>query len=190
MASRRRRKSYNDLYVVIAALVVLYVLAFRAAFLFYLVISVGIGVAIWYVARTLQQQEGFRKLELAQIDTLPGIEFERWAGEQLRLQGYRVKYTPVNDFGVDIIATKDGVKLAVQTKRYARPLDQKAVREVFAGMYHYGCNECMVMTNSSFTTAATVLAQSTRCRLVDRDELARWVNNDMSYLDEEESESL
>jgi restriction system protein len=122
-----------------------------------------------------RHQKALRLLDLAAVDAMDGIAFERWVAAQLRARGYKVRLTPINDYGVDIVAKKDGLKTAVQVKRYRKILDQKPVREAVAGMMHYKCSRSMVVTNSRFTAAAKVLAQSNRCELVDRDKLASWL---------------
>ena len=78
---------------------------------------------------------------------------------------------------MDVIATKDGVKTAVQVKRYSSKLDQKPVREAIAGksVRKYGCTEAMVVTNSTFTKAARFLASEGGCTLVDREVLGEWI---------------
>jgi restriction system protein len=116
-----------------------------------------------------------RLLDMAAVDTMPGLEFEKWVGVQLQARGYQVRLTPINDYGVDIVAKKEGIKTAVQVKRYRKVLDQKPVREAVAGMMHYKCSRSMVVTNSHFTEAAKVLAKSNHCELIDRPRLASWL---------------
>lgn len=122
-----------------------------------------------------RRQKALRLLDLAAVDVMPGLQFEKWVGAQLQARGYRVRYTPINDYGVDIVAKKGGVKTAIQVKRYRKILDQKPVREAVAGMVHYKCSRSMVVTNSHFTAAAKVLAKSNRCELIDREKLAEWL---------------
>lgn len=125
----------------------------------------------------LRRQRALRLLDMAAVDSMPGLQFEKWVGAQLRARGYHVRFTPINDYGVDIVARKDGFKTAVQVKRYRSILDQKPVREAVAGMMHYKCGRSMVVTNSHFTEAAKVLARSNRCELIDREKLAAWLSD-------------
>jgi restriction system protein len=109
---------------------------------------------------------------------MKGEEFEEYVAELLRLQGYKTRMTPRSgDYGVDIVASKDGIKTAVQIKRYGKKLDQKPIREAVTGMAvrQYGCTRAMVVTNSTFTKAATFLAAESNCELVDREKLGEWV---------------
>jgi restriction system protein len=82
--------------------------------------------------------------------------------------GYTVEKTKASgDQGVDLIVSGKGKRVAVQTKGYKDSVGNGAVQEVFAGMVHYKCNECAVVTNSHFTRAAVHLANSVSCRLIE-----------------------
>lgn len=118
-----------------------------------------------------------RKFEF--IDKMKGLEFEHYVAEILRKQGFkRVSVTKATgDFGVDIICTskKGKEKIAIQVKRYNSPLSGKAIQEVIAGARHYNATRSMVITNSTFTPKAKILAKSNDCELIDRYLLKRWV---------------
>lgn len=89
-----------------------------------------------------------------------GHDYEYFVAEYLRRTGFsQVEVTKgSNDYGVDVLATKDGIKYAVQCKYYSSPVNLKAVQEVVAGAPCYGCNAAMVVTNSTFTKSAVNLA--------------------------------
>lgn len=89
-----------------------------------------------------------------------GQEYEYFVAEYLRRTGYsQVTVTKGSgDYGVDILATKNGIKYAVQCKYYSSPVSLKAVQEVVAGAPCYGCNAAMVVTNNTFTKSAIKLA--------------------------------
>lgn len=118
-----------------------------------------------------------RKFEL--IDKMKGLEFEYYVADILKKQGYkRVSVTKATgDFGVDIICTakKGKDRIAIQVKRYNSPLSGKAIQEVVAGARHYNATRSMVITNSTFTPKAKILAKSNDCELIDRYLLKRWV---------------
>ena len=89
-----------------------------------------------------------------------------------RRDGYRTESTPrTGDYGVDLIAIKDGRRIAVQCKRYKDSIGQEAIREVYAGMQQYSCTVGVVVTNSHFTKHATTVAATTQCILIDREDL-------------------
>ena len=88
--------------------------------------------------------------------------------------GYSIEFTRASgDFGVDLIATRDDVRTAVQCKRQARAVNGAAVQQVVAGAAVYGCTETMVVSNHRYTRAAEQLAEVHNCALVDRTRLAR-----------------
>ncbi|MCR5837371.1 MAG: restriction endonuclease [Lachnospiraceae bacterium] len=98
---------------------------------------------------------------------LDGLEFEDICATVLKDKGFKkIRVTKASgDQGVDILASKDGKKYAVQCKLYSRPVGNKAVQEVYAGMSYYDCDVAIVMTNSTFTKSAIDLAESTGVEL-------------------------
>lgn len=123
-----------------------------------------------------EKERRLRALKLSDIDNMDGHEFEHYVGKLLEHQGFKAEVTKGSgDLGVDVIAQKNELKYAVQVKRYNEPVSRRAVSDAVAGKYHYGCNKAMVVTTSHFTEGAKELAQSTECKLVDRDTLAEWI---------------
>src|SRR5262249_6354482 len=109
-------------------------------------------------------------------DSMTGIDFERYLQELLKSQGYSVRLTQASgDLGVDLVASKNAEKIAIQAKRNSSKVSRRAVSDAVAGMQHYRCNKSMVITNNYFSPGAVTLARSTGCFLVDRDELAEWI---------------
>ena len=54
--------------------------------------------------------------------------------EVLGARGWTVADTPASgDFGADLIAEKDGKRIAIQAKRYSKPVGNKAVNEALGG---------------------------------------------------------
>lgn len=100
---------------------------------------------------------------------MTGHDYEYVVADYLRSRGYHnVKVTKGSgDFGVDVIATKNGIKYAVQCKLYSSPVGVSAVQEVVAGKAYYGCKGAMVVTNSTFTAAAEKLADLNDVILLD-----------------------
>jgi HJR/Mrr/RecB family endonuclease len=100
--------------------------------------------------------------------TLRGVPFELFLRDVFLQLGYQVNTTKaVGDQGVDLIAEKAGSKFAIQAKGYAESVGNAAIQEAHTGMSYYGCNHCVVVTNSTFTTAAQQLAQKIGCQLID-----------------------
>jgi restriction system protein len=115
---------------------------------------------------------------LATVDEMSGVEFEEFVAAQLRTRGWGVTHTAsTGDYGVDLVANKDGIRMAVQCKRLARAVGVAAVQQVVSGALHHGCNQTVVVTNQAFTKAARQLATTHRCRLVGREQLHIWLGN-------------
>ncbi len=110
-----------------------------------------------------------RHADLMDIDSMDGIAFERYVADLLRNNGYHnISLTERYDYGVDIIAEKDGIRWGVQVKRYSGPVKADAVRQVIAGLRVYGCDRGMVITNSTYSEFAKRLAAVNDCILIDR----------------------
>ncbi len=113
--------------------------------------------------------------DLTAIDQMSGVEFEEFVAAQLRIAGWGVTHTAsTGDYGVDLIAKKDGTCMAVQCKRQAKAVGVAAVQQVVSGALHHRCNQSVVVTNQGFTKAARQLATTHRCRLVGREQVQIW----------------
>ncbi len=116
----------------------------------------------------------YRASGQAAVDEMTGVEFEHYVAAVLRGRGYTVEMTKATgDFGVDLIATRDDVRTAVQCKRQGRVVNGAAIQQVVAGAAVYECQTTMVVTNHRYTAAAQQLAEVHGCTLVDRTRLAR-----------------
>ena len=65
------------------------------------------------------------------MDEMEGAEFEKYCARLLEKRGFiDVNITKASgDFGVDILAEKEGVTYAIQCKRYTDPVGVKAIQE-------------------------------------------------------------
>ena len=132
------------------------------------------GMWFYYFVYLKEQarRQALLALDIAQVDEMSGIEFENYVEALFQAEGYRTETTPRSgDYGVDIIASKNKQRIAVQCKRYKKTLDQTPVREVYAGMSKHGCDIAMVVANRGFTKHAVELARSVGCILIDREKL-------------------
>lgn len=105
-------------------------------------------------------------------DNLSPIEYEHLCADILRQQGWEARVTQGSgDQGVDVLADRNGVMLAVQCKKYSSPVGNKAVQEVIAGVGFYGANRGAVVTNNTYTPSARALANSHNILLLHHDDL-------------------
>jgi restriction system protein len=116
--------------------------------------------------------------EMASVDKMGGITFEKLVARLMKEQGYKVSnMRESNDYGVDIIATdKDGDRIAVYVKRSKHKITRKAISDAVAGMKYYKCTKSMVVTNSIFTEDAAEFGRGTECILIARNTLQKWLN--------------
>lgn len=104
------------------------------------------------------------------MDEMEGHDFEEYCAELLKHHGFiDVEVTKGSgDYGVDILAEKDGVTYAVQCKRYDSPVGVKAIQEAYAGRDYYDKMVGAVLTNQYFTTPAVEAAKKLKILLWDR----------------------
>jgi Restriction endonuclease len=106
-------------------------------------------------------------------DNITPAEYEGYCANQLRGGGWTVFQTKlVGDQGVDLIAEKDGMRVALQCKLYTSPVGNKAVQEIAAGKVHHRAMYGVVVTNNRYTDAAKALAASNKIHLLHHNELA------------------
>ena len=92
--------------------------------------------------------------------------------------GFQVQKTPASaDQGVDLLAERDGVRIAVQVKDWQKPVGNAAVMEVHSGQSYYDCTKAAVFSFSGFTDSAAELAARTGTTLVDFRQISHFVNS-------------
>lgn len=106
----------------------------------------------------------------SEMDDMEGHEFEYFCADLLRDNGFtEVEVTRGSgDYGVDILAEKDGITYAVQCKCHTDPIGIRAVQEVYAGRDYYDRMVGVVMTNQYFTSSAVHAAEKLKILLWDR----------------------
>lgn len=135
-------------------------------------ISVYIGVYLIYEILDFRKRKTLIKSGIRDIDTMDGFQFEHYLVELFRKYKYKAVRTPDSgDYGADLILKKDGIKIAVQAKRYSKNVGIKAVQEVLGAKSYYKTDEAWVVANSNYTKAAIKLASESSVRLINRDEL-------------------
>lgn len=136
----------------------------------------GLAGAIFGVLLALLLRRERPRAGMTAIDGMSGVEFEGYVAARLRRAGWQVRFTPaVGDYGVDLIAEKDGQSVAIQCKRHGKAVGVAAVQQVVSGALHHGCTRSLVVSNQEFTTAARQLAYTHRCQLIGRRALQAWV---------------
>lgn len=107
------------------------------------------------------------------FDYMTGEDFEEFIANILKkIDFYNIQLTKKSgDQGVDILAEKQGIKHAIQCKRYSKAVGNSAVQQVFSGKVFYHCDVAVVVTNNYFTDSAIELARENGVILWDRNVL-------------------
>lgn len=128
-----------------------------------IVVLVLLAVWIWYMKRGESEDQIFNDME--------GRDFENYCAELLEAKGFEnVETTPgSHDYGIDIIADKDGISYAIQCKCYSDTVGIKAIQEAYAGKDYYGSMIAVVMTNQAFSKTAIEFADKLNVVLWDGD---------------------
>ena len=160
-----------------AGLVMLIILVGAPLYLLgtYPVISILVlAVVAAIVIAVIASNKNVRKVDMSEVDTMSGEAFERHVAALLQQNGFsNVQVTKASgDYGVDILASKDGERYAIQCKRYAKNIGVKPIQEVYAGAPMYGATKCAVITNMYFSDNGRTLANKLGVQLWDREFLA------------------
>lgn len=139
------------------------------------------NVTIEKQAETPKKQESainkLQKRKDHDFDCMDGHEFENFCATILKQNGFKnVSVTKGSgDQGIDILASKDGIKYGIQCKCYASEVGNKAVQEAFSGKTFYNRHVGVVLTNNYFTPSAKELAEKNGIILWDRKQLLKMI---------------
>jgi restriction system protein len=137
-----------------------------------------VGASVGLLFAVLLSREASRRPDarMQAIDAMSGTEFEGYVAARLRRAGWQVAFTSISgDYGVDLIAERDGRSVAIQCKRHGKSVGVAAVQQVVSGARHHGCSKSIVISNQEFTPAAKQLAATHGCQLIGRKALTAWV---------------
>lgn len=117
-------------------------------------------------------------------------DFEALVAAHYRSKGYTVELTPAcNDYGVDVFASKDAEKLAVQVKMYggsARRINREMVMQLHGAKDYFDCTDAVIATNGELAETARAVAAKLRIGLL---EIAAEANISNSLTARDRSES-
>ena len=118
-----------------------------------------------------------------------GIKYEEYCCEYLQERGYSTKTTVASgDQGADIIAEKDGIRIAVQCKyRTEGSVGNDAIQQALAGKMYYDCDLALVITNVDFTPKAITAAQKLKVKTWSRVEMK--TDDEVEYIGDDDIEN-
>ena len=136
------------------------------AYITIIIASIIIFLIIWIVLTRIRKNRTYGR----EFDLLEGHDFEYYCADLLVKRGFQeVEVTRGSgDYGIDILAERDGVTYAIQCKCYSAPVGVKAVQEAYAGRDYYDCMVGAVLTNQYFTQPAVEAAKKLKILLWDR----------------------
>lgn len=136
--------------------------------------------SIYFLIKKLKENK-YKKSEIGIIDSMSGIEFEKFLIVFFTKQGYKAEITKTSgDFGADLILIKDGIKTIVQAKRYSKSVGVKAIQEIIGAKKYYSAHKLIVITNNYFSRQAKELAKVNNVQLIDRDLLIQQLKQTQS----------
>ncbi len=140
-----------------------------------LLLGAGILLVALLAWQRAARRRRLRGLSLHDLDALSGKDFEAWITTVLAGEGFdceNIRHS--GDFGIDVIAARNGVRIGIQAKRYSGSVGNDAVQQAVSGCDYHGCQVAAVVTQSRFTRAARAQAERSRIPvlLVDRNRLA------------------
>lgn len=135
------------------------------------IIAAAAGIALIIIAGILLCRQFRKNAKARELDGMDGFDFEYYCADLLADNGFvDVQVTRSSgDYGIDILAEKDGVTYAIQCKRYTGLVGVKAVQEAYAGRDYYDRMVGAVLTNQYFTKPAVQAARKLKILLWDRD---------------------
>ena len=134
-------------------------------------LDVGCALALLGVPAAVRRDRLARS-GIADVDVMSGLEFEVRLAALFADLGYTVTRTrATGDFGADLLLERDGERTVVQAKRYGGAVGIGAVQQVIGAASYYDAAGALVATNSTYTSAATALADAHGVGLVDREAL-------------------
>jgi len=121
-----------------------------------------------------------------------GIRYENYCCQYLQEKGYTTKTTVASgDQGADIIAQKDGIKIAVQCKyRTEGSVGNDAIQQALAGKAFYDCDLALVITNVDFTSKAKDAARKLKVKIWPNVRIKAKKNDSSNEADEYDVEEM
>ena len=98
--------------------------------------------------------------------------YEIFCASQFKKFGWKAEATVGSgDQGVDVVAKKKGLILVAQCKKFSKPVPNKAVQEVVAGIKFYNADSGVVIAPNGFTKSAEKLAAANNIQLIHHSEI-------------------
>lgn len=139
-----------------------------------------VQMEIDHAAREVKARERAIELEAKaqRIATISGLrdmdpfEFQRFIWAVYKQLGYSVEASPPGrDGGQDGILERDGVRVALQCKRYQGDVGEPVIRDLYGTMLHHKCQRALLITTGRVTDPARQFARNKPIDMLDGTEL-------------------
>jgi restriction system protein len=174
----RRRKKPEDFATLLIAVLILSIFlppvrqVITSSWYLYAILII---VLLFSVAIRINHRIKLSKAGIYEVDKMSGTDFEIFLSDLFSKLGYKTQRVGHSgDLGSDLILEMDGIRIALQAKRYKEQVGPDAVREVNTVLRPRNCTLGMVVTNSFYTDEAKYLARENNITLWDRNDL---INN-------------
>ncbi len=111
-------------------------------------------------------------------------DFEDFIAQLFKDNGYDVEGTNYSgDYGADVITSKNGIKTAIQVKRYSKTnkVGVKDINQIIGGKEFHKCDKAMVVCTSDYTKQGIKLSKEADVELWNWEDLL--TNIQETYLD-------
>ena len=110
--------------------------------------------------------------ETFDINNMAGHQFESLIEELVKKMGFSIAERKLSaDGGIDILAYSHDMlfegKYVIQCKRYIHKVPEPPVRDLYGVVHSINANKGILITNSTFTKAATEFAKDKQLELID-----------------------
>ena len=132
-------------------------------------------------------------MELSKLRQIDPVKFEEYVAYIFEKQGYACHITSKSgDYGADIIAEDDKEKITIQVKRYSNN-NRVGVGDIYpihAAKDFYNCDKAILVTTSSLTRQAEILADGLDINVWQKDKLQSGTEGNQNLLSTSEKLGL
>ena len=123
----------------------------------------------------IEQIETFLEKEAEEMKYDPDMspyDYEDFCANEFNKSGWSASSTKnSSDQGIDVIAKRKNETLVAQCKKYSKPVGNKAVQEVVAGISFYKADVGIVIATNGYTKSAKSLASANNIKLIHHSEI-------------------
>lgn len=98
-------------------------------------------------------------------------EYEQVVANHFKQLGYKTTVSPLtNDYGIDVFATKNKMKIAIQVKMFGgstRPINRQMVMELHGAKDYFDCTKAVIATNGRIIDNALEVAKKLKVEILE-----------------------